>query len=468
MVSISREPVALISDKFLSFTVDMAQVVGRDWWHPDTRRIWSLTGANHTEPFDFSRKRLRNMAKNLAPAFLKIGGTKSDDVFYAVDSKNPGKDYGSVLTMDMWGSINDFAKECGLDLFFSINAGKGPRKNKQWTGDNAREFLEYSKEKGYEIPVFGFGNEPNGYIIKGLNWFVSGRQYARDVIKVRELIDELYPGSRLAAGSSSFWPYLGEFFPVMRQFLKNNTSKVDIVAWHHYPQQSSRIPFATRRAKPFLLLDPKKLDAVSRWAAKVESWKEKYSPSSALWLAETGHAQAGGEPGLSDTFVSGFWWLDQLGLLAKKGQEVVVRQTLSGAHYGLIDDESLDPNPDYWNSVLWKMLMGTKVYDAESKEDIRCYAHSARDEKSIVLLLLNLDKEYSKKIDLGNTLPKEVFMLSSDDLFGRNVFLNGKLLRISEDGTLPDLLPVETTEESIELKPTSYAFIRFLKNTSPE
>ena len=74
-------------------------------------------------------------------------------------------------------------------------------------------------------------------------------------------------------------------------------------------------------------MDPVNLDEAGHWAGKVNGWRDRYAPGKAVWLGETGNAQYGGEPGLSDAYLGGLWWLDQLGLMARLGQEVVVRQS---------------------------------------------------------------------------------------------------------------------------------------------
>lgn len=56
-------------------------------------------------------------------------------------------------------------------------------------------------------------------------------------------------------------------------------------------------------------------------------------------IAETSSAYGGGAPGLSNRFVASFLWLDKLGLAAKMGMKVVVRQTLYNGYYSLIDDD---------------------------------------------------------------------------------------------------------------------------------
>ncbi|MGA2612961.1 MAG: hypothetical protein ABSG38_05870 [Spirochaetia bacterium] len=40
------------------------------------------------------------------------------------------------------------------------------------------------------------------------------------------------------------------------------------------------------------------------------------------------------------------------------------RQSLVGSDYGLLDQNSFAPRPDYYASFLWKRLMGNRVFKA--------------------------------------------------------------------------------------------------------
>lgn len=38
-------------------------------------------------------------------------------------------------------------------------------------------------------------------------------------------------------------------------------------------------------------------------------------------------------------------WLDKLGIAARDGIDVLIRQSFYGGHYSLLDRDTLDPNP---------------------------------------------------------------------------------------------------------------------------
>src|SRR5262249_44712855 len=150
------------------------------------------------------------------------------------------------------------------------------------------------------------------------------------------LLRELDPAAKLAGPSSAYWPEMGEAIPFNDALLAAGAgASLDILTWHYYPQQSQRCPIANRRAQPGGLLAPERLDDLGRWLATTADLQRQHLAQKPLWLGETGNAQCGGQPGISDRFEGGFWWLDELGQAARAGQQVVIRQTLSGGNYGL-------------------------------------------------------------------------------------------------------------------------------------
>ena len=90
--------------------------------------------------------------------------------------------------------------------------------------------------------------------------------------------------------------------------------------------------------------------------------RDAFAPGKPLWLTETADAACGGNPS-ARTFLDTFRYLDQLGRLARQGVEVVAHNTLVASDYGLLDDVTLTPKPNYWGALLWRKLMDTKVLE---------------------------------------------------------------------------------------------------------
>ncbi|MCG8614699.1 MAG: hypothetical protein MI802_00675, partial [Desulfobacterales bacterium] len=256
-----------------------------------------------------------------------------------------------------------------------------------------------------------------------------------------------YPDAMFAGQGSAFWPVVGEplgfYFSFMKDYMALSGSLTDVVSWHYYPQQSRRGLIASRRAAPSRLLNPDNLNEAAHWGGQIRALRDRHAEGKPVWLGETGNAQFGGEPGLSDRYLAGLWWLDQLGLLARTGHDVIVRQTLSGMDYGMIDPDTLTPAPDYWNSLLWKRFMGRDVYGVrvEGAEKLRAYAHSHPERKGVLsLLLINLDHESSVLAHLPKVFkgPVEVMQLGTEDLFSKDLYLNGKKLELVDDA-LPEI-----------------------------
>ncbi|MFN7956552.1 MAG: hypothetical protein U0610_32900 [bacterium] len=475
-------PIAHVSERFLSFAVDTAEALGGVFWDP--------AGSGEEVPvpvYDFGRPRLRRLVSELSPAMLRIGGTAADYVFYdlgAVPVASPPPPYRLVLTRTIWEGIASFARDLDLEILFTLDAGPGARDALlAWNPTNARDFVSYVAARGDPVTVWELGNEINGYPIEHFIR-VDGRQYARDVAAARALVDELHPAAQLAGPSSAYWPPIGEAFPVMPQFLAAGGSLVDVVTWHFYPQQSKRCPIATRRASPTRMLDPDNLAAVDRWAERVEAEVREHAPNAQVWLGETGNAQCGGEPGVSDRFVGSLWWLDELGRMARRGQPVVVRQTLSGSDYGLIDDATLEPNPDYWASLLWRRLMGTRVLSVdvsagEPSEELAppavvAYAACQRDVAGgLAVLAINLDTERSAAVLIEGVTgaSAEIDVATAPDRLGKTVLVNGRPLAADASGAPPAIVPerarVRPGLPLVTLPPTSYAFVALPDSGAP-
>lgn len=258
---------------------------------------------------------------------------------------------------------------------------------------SARTLIAYTARKRFPVRAWELGNEVNAYpITHGFRNRVRASRYVEDFARFSRLVRKLHPGALAVGPASAVIPAIGEPNSIIPALGRSAAMRPnDVMSWHYYPQQSSRGRFANRRASERMLLEPRHLDSVRKQARRIV----KIARGRQVWMTETGHALYGGEPGLSDTYLSSIWWLDQLGLLAREGVSRVFRQSLVGSDYGLIDQNSFEPRPDYYASFLWKRLMGNSVFRAPLVEGqdgkIRAYHHtSAKKSRTHCLLLVSL------------------------------------------------------------------------------
>ncbi|KAF7641479.1 hypothetical protein LDENG_00280340 [Lucifuga dentata] len=122
------------------------------------------------------------------------------------------------------------------------------------------------------------------------------------------------------------------------RFLESGAGAINACTWHHYYVNGRDTSLED-------FLDPEVLDTLALKISEVMETVKLLSPGKTVWLGETSSAYGGGALGLSDTFVAGFMWLDKLGLGARLGLDVIIRQVLIGSgSYHLVDD-NLDPLP---------------------------------------------------------------------------------------------------------------------------
>ncbi|KYO17604.1 inactive heparanase-2 [Alligator mississippiensis] len=221
----------------------------------------------------------------------------------------------------------------------------------------------------------------------------------------------------------------------------------------------------SRVAKVTDFLKTRLLDTLSDQIRKIQKVVNVYAPGKRIWLEGVGASSAGGMTNLSDSFAAGFLWLNTLGMLAHQGIDVVMRHSFFDHGHNHLVDQNFNPLPDYWVSLLYKRLVGPKVLAVHVaglqrkprpgrviRDKLRIYAHCASSRThsyvrgSITLFIINLHRS-RKKIKLAGTLRDKMvhqYLLQpygQDGLHSRSVQLNGQLLAMVDDGTLPELRP---------------------------
>ena len=184
-----------------------------------------------------------------------------------------------------------------------------------------------------------------------------------------------------------------------------------------------------------------------------------------MWLTETAETACGGNPWAS-TFLDTFRYLDQLGRLAKAGVQMVAHNTLAASDYGLLDERTLRPRPNYWAALLWRRLMGTIVLDAGVHKGMHLYAHCRRGaRRAVTLLAINTDRTAAAALRLP--VSSERYTLSADDLQSVDVKLNGTALELGPNDELPQFAAVTSPPDSVEIAPSTITFLTVADAKNP-
>jgi hypothetical protein len=236
----------------------------------------------------------------------------------------------------------------------------------------------------------------------------------------------------------------------------------DGFSYHYYGAASERcakaMPAAATREQ-----DALSEDWLSR-TGRVESFyaglRDRFEPGKPLWITETADAACGGNPWAS-TYLDSFRYLNQLGLMAKRGVQVVMHNTFASSDYGLLDQNSLEPRPNYWAALLWRKLMGTVVLDAGPSPSaaLHLYAHCLRDGGGgVAVLAINADT--AAAFFLAVPTGAKRYTLTARTVTATQAQLNGAVLALTVNDTLPSLIGVPASDR-VNVEPLSLTFLAF-------
>lgn len=451
-----------VDPRYLSLSIDISVLAGGSWWE-GSHKVKKGLGVNRVAPLNLNQEKLDRYTRALGSFYLRLGGSEADTIDYFNESS-----HRLVLTRESWDQLHQFIQRNNLKLYFTAKYGLfNRRRHGNWESQELEGLLEYSRSNGFHLDAIELGNELNAYwIFHGLTAQPGPKNLAKDYLRFYNAVKKYYPDIKISGPGSAFWPRLGEpitpFSNITRSFLAYMREPLDIVDWHYYPFQSKRSPVRTRSATIANMTSARSLNDFEKYSSMLNRWREEFHPEAELWTGESGSAQCGGEPGLSDRWASSFWWADQLGMGAKLGQRVMVRQSLIGGEYGLLDRTTLTPRPDYWVSLMWKHLMGKYVYPVKSDDtNIRVYCHED-DQHDKTVMIINLSKE-ARSVDI-RTLGKvqKQFELSAAGLDSAYISINDRCSSLLEPEFTLDQLPQKNL--SALVKPHSINFWQLSKS----
>jgi heparanase len=484
----SFSSVGRVDERFQSYNVEMAEVIGGRFWKPYAHM--STTNAPPTQidmgrdpnlfealpPADLSNTRLRALAGALGPAYVRVSGTWANSAYFQDDDapaiSNPPNGYSGVLTRAEWRGVVDFAKAVDAKLVTSFTIGAGVRDaNGVWTPVEAKPLLDYTHSIGGEIFAAELFNEPNlaGYGAKLKGYDAAA--YARDVAVFRTLLDQDAPHLKvLGPGDATTANVSIPGAPTTEDFLAASPPpRYDIFSYHFYPAVSQRCaPPGDARigASEDQALTDAWLARTDRAFAEHKAARDRHVPDAPIWITETAQAACGGSPWAA-TFTDTFRYLDQMGRLAKQGVSVIFHNTLAASEYGLIDPVGLRPRPNYWAALLWRRLMGTVVLDPGSvPAGLHVYAQCQRDQSGGVTLLAINTGAQSVQLKVKGSLT-EVYSLSASSLKSDTVLLNSRPLTLGADNLIPEIHPRRINGMHMTVAPQSIDFIALPRSRNP-
>jgi hypothetical protein len=239
----------------------------------------------------------------------------------------------------------------------------------------------------------------------------------------------------------------------------------DAYSYHSYGGVSSRCGRlgASSTITPDSALSAEWMGRGEKIEAYYAEIRDRLLPGKPIWLTETAEAACGGDRWAS-AFIDSFRYLNQLGSLAKSGVQVHLHNTLASSDYGLLDEKTYEPRPNYWAALLWRKLMGATVLDAGQSQaaNLHLYAQCLRGKPGgVALLAINADKTAGAALTIP--APAERYTLTSSDLLSSRVELNGSELRLGAGDALPQLEKRTEQAGTVMLAPASITFLAFPK-----
>lgn len=478
--------IGTVDDRFQSYNVEMLEVTGGKFWKPYSSLAKQSKGATassgdtptgmdpnmyeYRPPVDLTNPRLRKLAEALGPAYIRVSGTWANTTYFK-DSpgpapKTPPSGFGGVLTQEQWKAVVDFSKAVNAQIVTSVAISPGVRDaTGRWTPIEAAKVFAYTKSVGGSIAATEFMNEPDAASMGGAPKGYDAAEYGKDVTVFKAFLTAHSPGTLLLGpgsvgeGGSMVLPNQG-FIP-STDLLTAAGPAFDVFSFHVYPAVSKRCSSmgasSTTNAE----------DALSaEWLARpqaIETYyaglRDKFEPGKPLWITETADTACGGNPWAS-TFLDTFRYLNQLGMMAHDGVQVVMHNTLDSSDYGLLHEGDFVPRPNYWAAVLWRRLMGTIVLQPEKSpsENLHLYAHCLRGVPGgVAVLAINADRKASQTLSLPRA--SERYTLSAEPLQSGQIRLNGVTLELGANDAMPSLKGASSHAGTFTMLPETITFI---------
>ena len=148
IVPSTLKQIGLVDERFQSYNVEMAEVIGGNFWKPYDKNELSNTkviapldnpaiAIDHTNtslyqaipPINLYDKRLRILASALGPVYVRVSGTWANTVYFKNNDSDTAlpKGFNGALSKNQWKGVVDYIKAVDAKLVTSFSVGDGVR-----------------------------------------------------------------------------------------------------------------------------------------------------------------------------------------------------------------------------------------------------------------------------------------------------------------------------------------------------
>jgi heparanase len=459
--------IGTVDERFQSYNIEMVEITGGRFWRPyrsqpdippapsaDTSGDKDSNLFQYRSPIDLNNTRLRKLAAALAPVYLRVSGTWANSTYFLDSGDEPSMPpagFNGVLTGQRWRSVIDFARSLDAWIVTSFGISAGTRDaSGGWQPDQADRFINFTKSIGGKIAAAEFMNEPDLAAIGGAPAGYDAAAYGRDFKLFEAFLKRASPETMLLGPDT-----IGQSALASDLFVAVAPG-IDAVSYHYYGALSQR---CSGNRSPETALSEDWLDGTDRALAFYRTLRDRLAPGKPIWLTETAETACGGNPWAS-SFLDTFRYLDQLGRLAKGGVQVVMHNTLAASDYGLLDERTLEPRPNYWGALLWRQTMGSTVLDAglPVQSGMHVYAHCQRGTPGgVTLLVINTDRDAPHALVLPTA--SMLYVMDAVNTLDSRIRLNGTALALGADDTLPSISGAPTPAGPVAFAPATITFV---------
>ncbi|MCD7916888.1 MAG: beta-glucuronidase, partial [Clostridiales bacterium] len=428
-------------------------------------------------PIDLYNEKLRALAKELGPVWMRVSGTWATKTYYDFDGTTNGKvpdGYLNVLTKEQWIGVLDFVKAVGAKLIVSVANCPGLHSAEEpWNPSEAEKLFGLSKEYGVPIDAAEFTNEPNMMEDTGFPAGYTPADYRRDQDLFFKWLDANYPecikvGPSTTGGDSVTFGRSGGVEQMVSEccgcddLMAGTTELLDVFSYHYYNGVSERLASvmpsghwqaSEANGEEYLATAP-------TFARTYAPFRDKYVPGGEMWVTESGDAGGGGDTWAS-TYLDVIRTLNELGGFAAVTSGVIFHNTLASSDYGFLARQVFDPRPNYFAVLLWNRLMGTTVYDTGEpiREGAHVYAHNRKDGKDgVVYLVINNSLTEATTVELPKDAQRYTLAGEGGNIRATVMTLNGKPLVLGEGNTLPEMAPEAQAAGTVQVAPGTCTF----------